>query len=90
MNSIANAKVVLQEILIHLQENAKLKEVWREQIAKQLALHTAIPYGRHLTDEEMQDIISRLFKLPTYMYTPDGKKIIHVLSDEEIGKNMFS
>lgn len=86
----ANAKDVLQEILNQLQDSAKLKDIWREQIAKQLALHTAIPYGKHLTEDEMQDIISRLFKLSTYRYTPEGKKIIYVLSEDEIGKNLLA
>jgi hypothetical protein len=32
----------------------------------------------------MQDIVRRLFRLPSYLRTPDGKTILTRLTDDEI------
>ena len=49
-----------------------------------LANDTAIPYGKTLTEEEMRDLVENLFALPTYRYTPDGKRVVKILTDEEL------
>lgn len=62
----------------------------QDEIQKQLALSfaesTAIPYGKILTQEEMQSLVDRLFACATPNYAPDGKKIIVVIENNEIDK----
>lgn len=78
---------VLQHILLQVRERGANTQVeWRGQIAQTLAESAAIPYGKNLTETEMRDIATRLFALPQYRRTPDGKIILSVLSDDEISK----
>ena len=65
-----------------------VKDELREALALSLARMTAIPYGRVLTSEEMLLVVSELFASRTPGYTPDGLKVISVLSDVEIEKKM--
>lgn len=62
----------------------------QEEIQKQLALSfaksTAIPYGKVLSQDEMQSLVDRLFACQVHNYTPDGRKIIIVLDANEIDK----
>lgn len=78
---------VLQHILLQVHDRgADTQAEWREQIACTLAESAAIPYGKSLTEPEMRDLITRLFDLPQYYRTPDGKTIFFVLRDEEISR----
>jgi len=51
-----------------------------------MAERSAIPYGQTLTETEMRDIVQRLLQLPQYRHLPDGKVIVSLMTDEEIGK----
>ena len=78
---------VLQHILLQVQERgANTQLEWREQIAQTLAENAAIPYGKNLTEAEMRDLLVRLANIPQHRYTPDGKKVISLLSDDELSK----
>ena len=74
--------------MLHLirETGANAKEEWRKQIALSLAQDTAIPYGKKLTTEEAQHLLEQLFDLPSYRHTPDGKKIVAILSDDDLQK----
>ena len=65
-----------------------VKDELREALALSLARMTAIPYGRVLTSEEMLLVVSELFALPSPGYTPDGLKVISVLTDIDIERKM--
>lgn len=78
---------VLQQIFRQVREcGADTQAGWREQIAASLAESTAIPSGRILTEAEMRDIVTRLFALPQFRLTADGRTIVSLLSDEEIAR----
>ena len=64
--------------------SANVQEEWRKQIAMALANDTAIPYGKVLSEEEMRNLTKSLFALPSYLFTPDGKRVVKVLTDEEL------
>lgn len=84
-----NGVTALRHILDAVRDTgANVREEWRKQIAMALANDTAIPYGKTLTEEEMQDLVKNLFALPTYRYTPDGKRVMSLLTDEEIQKRV--
>lgn len=59
-----------------------------EEIARSLSLslahRTAIPYGEVLNNEEMENLVNSLFACSNVNYTPDGKKIIIILQQNEI------
>lgn len=65
-----------------------VKDELREALALSMARMTAIPYGRVLTSEEMLLVVSELFASRIPGYTPDGLKVVNVLSDMEIEKKM--
>ena len=78
---------VLQHILQQVRERgADTQQEWREQIALSLAETAAISYGRSLSTEEMRDLTERLARLPQFRRLPDGKVIVSLLSEEEIGR----
>ncbi|MCR5131888.1 MAG: DNA mismatch repair endonuclease MutL [Prevotella sp.] len=60
----------------------------REEIEKTLALtmarNAAIPYGQVLTNEEMENIVNRLFSCSNVNYTPDGKSVLGILKQQDI------
>ena len=53
-------------------------------IAWSLAKSAAIPYGQLLSNEEMENLINRLFACGNVNMTPDGKSIICILEQGEI------
>ena len=67
---------------------ANVQEEWRKQIAMALANDTAIPYGKTLSEEEMRDLVEKLFALQSYLYTPDGKHVMTILTDDELQKRI--
>lgn len=63
-----------------------VKSEIQEKLALSFAKSVAINYGKLLTVEEITDIVNKLFTCPTPNYTPDGKKIITVVDDDEMAK----
>ncbi len=78
---------VLQQVLSKVRERgADTQTEWRKEIALSLAETAAIPNGHSLTEEEMRDIVQKLFKLDSYSRTPDGKVIASCITNDEISK----
>ncbi len=65
-----------------------IKSEIQEKLALSFAKSVAINYGKLLSVEEITDIVNKLFACPTPNYTPDGKKIISVIDDEELDKKL--
>ncbi len=59
-----------------------------ESIATTLAITGSVKPGQTLTNEEMSDLIDRLFASSNHNYTPNGKKILSILTYEEL-ENLF-
>ncbi|MBO4621750.1 MAG: DNA mismatch repair endonuclease MutL [Paludibacteraceae bacterium] len=77
----------LNDILAAVRETGiNARTQWNRQIALAVARDTAVPYGRTLPAEEMQDMLKRLFALPVYTKTPDGKTVLSVLTANELEK----
>ena len=66
--------------------HVKPGEELQHHMALSLAQFAAIPVGQVLGQAEMQDLIGRLLALPTPAYTPDGKQVLRVLSEEDTEK----
>ncbi|MFQ3580193.1 MAG: DNA mismatch repair endonuclease MutL, partial [Bacteroidales bacterium] len=80
---IANLLYNYKEYMQHPQNEMK------ESLAKSLAKSVSIPYGKVLTEIEMQDIVNRLFMCSNQNFTADGKKIIVLYNFDEI-ENTFA
>ena len=65
-----------------------MKAEWRKRIAMALANDTAVAYGKTLSEEEMRSLLRDLFALPAYRYTADGKRVLDLLTNEEIQKRI--
>ena len=48
-------------------------------MALSLARKAAIPVGQEMSNEEMRDLIDRLFRHETPTFTPDGKRVFQLL-----------
>ena len=57
-----------------------------ERLALSLAEAAAIPYGQVLSSIEMEQLVSDLLASVMPNYTPDGKTVISILSNDEITK----
>jgi len=55
-----------------------------ESIALSLAEASTLKSGQRLSTEEMSDLIDRLFACANHNFTPDGKKIMTVWSQDDI------
>lgn len=55
-------------------------------VALSLARSAAIPIGQVLNNQEMENVVNELFVCSNVNYTPDGKPIIKILSQQEIDR----
>ena len=90
-SEIENPDVVklIKSMLENITETGlDVKSEIQEKLALSFAQSVAINYGKLLSVEEITDIVNRLFGCTTPNYTPDGKKIISVIDDEELDKRL--
>lgn len=55
-----------------------------DTIALSMARAAAIPYGQVLSNDEMENIINNLFVCSNVNYTPDGKRVLYILKQNDI------
>jgi DNA mismatch repair protein MutL len=67
---------------------AEKSTLLREDIEKTLSLtmarNAAIPYGQVLSNEEMENVVNKLFSCTNVNYTPDGKSVLGILKQQDI------
>ena len=56
----------------------------KSAIVGKMASHGATPYGRELTQADMNDIYDKLMASVEKQYTPSGKAIVRVIADEDL------
>ena len=59
----------------------------QKAVALALARSASVGYGRALSDEEIVQLLTDLFALPTPLRTPDGKLVFHVVEHHLIERN---
>lgn len=85
--SVSGVLDILLEMLDKAKSTAeKLTTAMHESIALSLAEAASIKSGQQLTQEEMTDLIDRLFACENHHFTPDGKKIMTIVTLDEIEK----
>ena len=90
-SEIENPDVVklIKSMLENITETGlDVKSEIQEKLALSFARSVAINYGKPLSVEERTDIVNNLFACPTPNYTPDGKKIIAVIDDDEMDRKL--
>jgi DNA mismatch repair protein MutL len=80
-----------KELLETFLEEYKSKETdikikAREKMIRALASVSAIPYGRTLSDAEMQALVDELFACENPNYSPSGFPVMSIISLEELEK----
>lgn len=60
----------------------------REKIAACMARAAAVPYGRTLEIEEIRELVDKLFQCTNTNYSPSGKTIISIMTQEELEKRL--
>lgn len=63
-----------------------VKDEIQESLALSMAYAAAISYGKDLSNDEIQEIVDGLFASSNHNYTPDGKTIISIMSEDDIDK----
>jgi DNA mismatch repair protein MutL len=58
----------------------------KEKVASAMAVASAIPYGKVLTQSEMEDLFDTLFACQSPNYSSKGKPVISILTLEDIDK----
>ena len=58
----------------------------REFVARELSRHSAMAYGKELSGEEMAEIYKKLMSSANRQTTPDGRRVMRVITDEELEK----
>ncbi len=61
----------------------------KEQIAISLAKASALQYGTELKPQEVDHLIDNLFACATPNFSPDGKKVLSIISTDEIEKSFL-
>lgn len=82
-----NAETALRAIIARsVDGQMDVREDMQQRIALTLAQSAAISMGKPLSELEMDDMLRRLFALPSHRITPDGKTVIVLLSTEDIAR----
>lgn len=58
----------------------------KEKLAASIAKSSAIPYGKSLTRNEMEELFDGLFACSSPNYSPAGKQVIQIITIEELEK----
>lgn len=58
----------------------------KEKVASAMARASAIPYGKVLSQSEMEDLFDSLFACSAPNYSPAGKPVINIITLEELDK----
>ena len=84
-----NITTVLHDIIETAAEHdGKTPADMASPLAISLAQHAAIPYGQVLSNEEMENIVDRLFACSDIKRTPDGHTVLAILPQNDI-ERMF-
>jgi DNA mismatch repair protein MutL len=80
--------IILQLIENYRNTSTDVKVEMQERIAQSLSVVSAIPYGKSLTDKEMQSLVDGLFACRIPNYSPSGKTVINIMKSEEFDKRL--
>lgn len=80
------SEVINNMIKVASESGKDVKDDVRTALALSLAKASAIPYGQILSASEMDELIASLLSTPSQDYTPDGKKTLTIVKDDDLTK----
>ena len=88
-----DSSVNIHELMLQMIEAAReevhgVGEDLDRRLALRLAKAQAIPYGRQIGEEEMQQLIETLLALPEHQMTPDGHPVMTLVSNDELASHL--
>lgn len=84
IDNISSVAVINELIADVMETELSVQEVVQERVGRFLARKGAIKSGQTLTSDEMVELVNNLFSCENHQYTPDGKKIIVMLNNDDI------
>ena len=87
------SSVNIHELMLQMIEAAReevhgVGEDLDRRLALRLAKAQAIPYGRQIGEEEMQQLVESLLALPEHQMTPDGHPVMTMVSNDELASHL--
>jgi len=82
-------EIVRDITLSALEKTTSIVDEINHSFALNMARHAAIVYGQVLDNDEMTALVNSLFVCKDFNYTPDGKRIMCILTQTEI-ENLFA
>ena len=80
-----NTPLLLQNIVASAAESeGSAAGELHHSLALSLARSAAIPYGQVLSNDEMENLVNALFACDEVNYTPDGKKVLAIMPQQDI------
>lgn len=87
--AIHDIKSVIETLLEQYKNfESELKLDQHEKIARSTAVAAAIPYGRQLGAQEMQQLVDQLFACSNPNSTPGGKPILNIIKLDDFEKHL--
>ena len=88
-----DSTVNIHELMLQMIEAAReevhgVGEDLDRRLALRLAKAQAIPYGRQIGEEEMQQLVETLLALPEHQMTPDGHPVMTLVSNDELASHL--
>lgn len=83
------SSVSIQDLIFQMIEVARdgvheVGEVLDKRLALRLAHAQAIPYGRQMGEEEIQQLVENLLALPSHEMTPDGHAVMTLVTNDTL------
>jgi DNA mismatch repair protein MutL len=80
-----NATEMIEHVLEMYKTNSSDLQIGKKQnLARSLAANMAIRYGQQLSEQEMSSLVDQLFACQIADVAPDGKKILNVLTTNDL------
>ena len=84
IDGLAPARLFMEVLHAAMEQTVDVKEKLYEQISLAMAKEVAIVTGQLLTNEEMKMLVDDLFATSAPSRTPDGRTVLHIVSDNEV------
>lgn len=86
LDGLSPVKLLMDIVHSTMEQTTEAKEKMYDHLANVMAKDVAIVSGQVLSADEMKSLVDELFRTPLPSRTPDGKNIIHIVSDNEIDR----
>lgn len=84
-----DAITMLRDILVAVKDATGSARIeWQKKIALSMAESNAIAPGKPMSEEEMRHLVRQLMALKHYRNTPDGKRVMSLMTLEELARRV--